>query len=94
MSLLIKNGTVVNEDSMFIADVLIKDGIIVEVAPSISSDNVAEVLDATGRMVIPGGIDPHTHMQLPFMGEVAVDDFFHGTKAALAGGTTMVSKRQ
>ncbi|WKY04315.1 hypothetical protein Q1695_005373 [Nippostrongylus brasiliensis] len=89
MSIIIKNGTVVNEDAMLQADVLIKDGIIVDVAPSISADG-AEVIDATGKMVIPGGIDPHTHMQLPFMGEVAVDDFYHGTRAALAGGTTMI----
>ncbi|KAL6739582.1 hypothetical protein Aduo_013019 [Ancylostoma duodenale] len=91
MSILIKNGTVVNEDEMFKADVLIADGKIVEVGPSLSvgAGNV-QVLDATDRLVIPGGIDPHTHLQLPFMGEVAADDFYIGTRAALAGGTTMI----
>jgi len=49
-----------------------------------------QVLDAGGQLVMPGGIDPHTHMQLPFMGTVAVDDFYSGTAAALAGGTTCI----
>lgn len=49
------------------------------------------IIDATNRLILPGGIDPHTHMQLPFMGQVAVDDFYAGTRAALAGGTTMVN---
>ncbi|CAI2311334.1 unnamed protein product [Caenorhabditis sp. 36 PRJEB53466] len=88
--LLIKNGTVVNEDGMFKADVLAKNGIIVEVAPSINALPEMEVIDATDRLVIPGGINPHTHMQMPFMGEVTKDDFLKGTEAAVAGGTTMI----
>ncbi|CAD5221844.1 unnamed protein product [Bursaphelenchus okinawaensis] len=91
MSILIKNGIVVNEDSMQRADVLIHDGVIKAVGPLIEAiDSNTEVIDATDRYVMPGGIDPHTHMQLPFMGEVAVDDFYSGTRAALAGGTTMI----
>lgn len=49
------------------------------------------VIDAANRLILPGGIDPHTHMQLPFGGAVAVDDFYQGTKAAIAGGTTTIS---
>lgn len=48
------------------------------------------VVDAAGMLVIPGGIDPHTHMEMPFMGTVSVDDFEYGTRAAVAGGTTML----
>ncbi|VDM75493.1 unnamed protein product [Strongylus vulgaris] len=91
MSILIKNGIVVNDDSMFAADVLISDGKIAGVGSSIgTSGGNMEVIDATGKYVMPGGIDPHTHLQMPFMGEVAADDFISGTQAAVAGGTTMV----
>eukprot|EP01088_Endostelium_zonatum_P016104 TRINITY_DN4219_c0_g1_i1.p1 TRINITY_DN4219_c0_g1~~TRINITY_DN4219_c0_g1_i1.p1 ORF type:complete len:510 (-),score=136.33 TRINITY_DN4219_c0_g1_i1:50-1579(-) len=90
---LIKGGTVVNSDRQFKADVLITEGIITQVSPSISlpeSTPNLTILDATNKLVIPGGIDTHTHCQLPFMGTVAVDDFNYGTRAALAGGTTML----
>lgn len=50
----------------------------------------SRVIDAAGRFILPGGIDPHTHMELPFGGTVAVDDFYQGTKAAVAGGTTTI----
>ncbi|KAI3418729.1 Dihydropyrimidinase 2 [Globodera pallida] len=94
--LLIFGGTVVNDDQMLRADVLVEDGKITAIDPGLASmlsantDGQMKTVDARGRLVMPGGIDPHTHMQLPFMGTVAVDDFYHGTKAALAGGTTMI----
>lgn len=78
-------------DSMGRADILIEDGRIAAIShEGESSDfsNVDTVLDATGRYVMPGGIDPHTHLSMPFMGMVACDDYFSGHSAALAGGTT------
>ncbi len=63
-----------------------------QVGPNLQPPAGARVIEAAGKYVIPGGIDPHTHLQLPFMGTTAVDDFYVGTRAAIAGGTTMISK--
>ena len=89
-TLLIRGGTVVNAERAFRADVLCQDGLIAGVGDNLQAPGGAQVLDAGGQYVMPGGIDPHTHMQLPFMGTVAVDDFFTGTAAGLAGGTTSI----
>ena len=87
MSTVIKNGTIVTADLTYKADVLIEGGQIIEIGQGLKGD---EVLDATGCYVMPGGIDPHTHLEMPFMGTYSADDFESGTRAALAGGTTMV----
>ncbi|WP_249691420.1 dihydropyrimidinase [Stappia sp. WLB 29] len=86
-SKVIKGGTVVTADLAYRADVKIDGGRIVEIGPDLSGD---EVLDASGCYVMPGGIDPHVHLEMPFMGTYSADDFESGTRAALAGGTTMV----
>ena len=90
MTVLIKGGTVVNADRTFNADVLCSDGKIVSIGDNMEAPAGATVVDAGGQFVMPGGIDPHTHMQLPFMGTVTTEDFYTGTAAGLAGGTTMI----
>ncbi|MDX6748947.1 dihydropyrimidinase [Geminicoccaceae bacterium 1502E] len=90
MSLLVRGGTVVNADRSFRADVLCADGVIKAVGPDLDAPAGAEVVDAGGAYVMPGGIDPHTHMEMPFMGTVACEDFESGTSSMLAGGTTML----
>jgi len=89
-SILIRGGTVVNADQAFQADVLTQDGKIIAVGPNLQAPAGAQVVDAGGQYVMPGGIDPHTHMQLPFMGTTTMDDFYTGTAAGLAGGTTSI----
>jgi dihydropyrimidinase len=89
MSLLIRGGTVVTAEHSFRADVRCVEGFISEIAPNLQPDG-AEVIDAGGALVMPGGIDPHTHMEMPFMGTVSSDDFYSGTAAGLAGGTTHI----
>src|SRR5690606_40146661 len=90
MSVLIKNGTVVTADKTYRADVYCNDGKIAAIGENLDVPATAQVIDAGGQYVMPGGIDPHTHMQLPFMGTVASDDFYSGTAAGLAGGTTSI----
>ena len=81
MSVLIQGGTIVTADQTFRGDVLCAHGKIVAVGEGLHATGNSEVIDAGGQFVMPGGIDPHTHMQLPFMGTVASDDFFTGTAA-------------
>jgi dihydropyrimidinase len=90
MQILIRGGTVVNADRQFRADVLCVDGHIAAVGENLPTPAGAQVVDAGGQYVMPGGIDPHTHMQLPFMGTTTMDDFFTGTAAGLAGGNTTI----
>ncbi|KAL4567726.1 hypothetical protein LXL04_023318 [Taraxacum kok-saghyz] len=87
--ILIKGGTVVNADHQEVADVYVEDGVIVAVRPNIKVPDGVRILDAIGRLVMPGGIDPHTHLAMEFMGTETIDNFFSGQGAALAGGTTM-----
>ncbi|NKN35739.1 dihydropyrimidinase [Agrobacterium sp. a22-2] len=86
-STVIKGGTIVTADLTYKADVKIDGGVIVEIGQNLSGN---ETLDATGCYVMPGGIDPHVHLEMPFMGTYSADDFESGTRAGLAGGTTMV----
>ena len=83
----IKGCTVTTADRTYKADVLIEGEKIKQIGQDLKGD---EVIDATGAYVIPGGIDPHTHLEMPFMGTTAAETFTTGTFAAAAGGTTML----
>src|SRR5690606_9042016 len=85
MSKAIRNGTIVTADRTWKADVLVKGDRIVAIGPDLHGDHD---LDATGCYITPGGIDPHTHLEMPFMGTYPPDNFESGTRAALSGGTT------
>lgn len=89
MRKIIKGGTIVTAGDTVAADVLIEDGIISAIG-NLGGDarQYDEVIDAKGLLVMPGGIDPHTHLEMPFGGTVSSDDFFTGHRAAAFGGTT------
>ncbi|AIM15079.1 MULTISPECIES: dihydropyrimidinase [Neobacillus] len=89
MKKIIKNGTIVTATDTFEAELLIEDGKITQIGSNLLAVG-AEIIDAKGCLVFPGGIDPHTHLDMPFGGTVTKDDFESGTIAAAFGGTTTV----
>merc|ERR1712061_242473 len=82
-------GTIVTSEEIYQGDIFCDKGIIKQIDKKIDIQ-ASEIIDAYDQLIMPGGIDPHTHMQLPFMGTVSSEDFYSGTSAALAGGTTMI----
>jgi len=88
MTLLIQNGRILTANDDFVGDVLCEGEVISQVAPHIEAPKDAEVIDATGKYVFPGFIDPHVHIHLPFMGTHAKDTYESASRAALVGGTT------
>ncbi len=89
MSTLIKNGTLITATETFKADIRVEDEIISQIGQNLQHLN-ADVIDATGKLIMPGGIDPHVHLDLPMFGTVSSDDHYTGHKAAAFGGTTTV----
>jgi dihydropyrimidinase len=88
MSLLIKNGEIVTPSEHYVADIFCENETITRIDRGITPPKGAEVIDAKGKFVFPGFIDPHVHIYLPFMGTYSKDDYISGSKAALVGGTT------
>ncbi|WP_010237003.1 dihydropyrimidinase [Clostridium arbusti] len=89
MNTLIKNGNIIAEDKQFIGDIFIEDGIISEIGININKD-ADEIIDASNKIVVPGAIDAHTHLNIHMGDIVAKDDFYTGTVAAACGGTTTI----
>jgi len=88
--LLIKNGKIFTASDSFLGDILIEGEKIVQIGTNICQDKGTEIIDATGLEIYPGGVDAHTHLDMPFMGTITVDDFESGTIAAACGGTTTI----
>jgi len=89
MDLIIKNGTIVSPTATFKADVCVDNGKIVAITADAGTD-ADKVVDASGKMVLPGAIDAHTHLAMPFGGTISSDDYYAGTRAAACGGTPTV----
>ena len=90
MGLLIRGGTIVNAGERFEADVKVEGRTITAIGSDLPRGSGDIVIDAEGKYVLPGFIDPHVHMELPFMGTVSIDDFETGTASGIAGGTTSI----
>src|SRR5512138_1652614 len=89
MTLLIKSGTLITASETFQADILVEGETIAAVGQNLVAPGNAEVVDAAGKLVMPGGVDVHTHFDLPMgRGVVSSDDHYTGHKAAAFGGTT------
>jgi dihydropyrimidinase len=89
MDLIIKNGTIITPSESYVADILVKDGKIATIGTDFPEAG-ADVVDASGKLVLPGAIDAHTHLAMPFGGTVSADSYFSGTRAAACGGVTTV----
>src|SRR5712675_137176 len=87
---IITNGRVVTASDTYASDVAIGNGKIVAIGQSLSPENASRIIDAAGKYVLPGGIDVHTHLDMPFGGTTSSDDFESGTRAAAHGGTTTI----
>src|SRR4029079_8987027 len=93
MGLLIKNGEIVTATDRYVADIYCSDGRIAMIADHLEKQRAKdEFVDAAGQYVFPGFIDPHVHMELPFMGTVSADDFETGTASGIAGGTHSIMR--
>ena len=90
MGVLIRNGEIVTASDRYIADVQCDGGKVVAIGSNLDQRAGDQVIDASGQYVFPGFIDPHVHMEFPFMGTVSADDFESGTASAIAGGTTSI----
>src|SRR6202521_4363615 len=85
---IVRNGTIVTATDTYAADIGINGGQIAAIAKTLPIENATKLIDAAGCIVIPGGIDVHTHLDMPFGGTTSADDFETGTRAAAHGGTT------
>jgi dihydropyrimidinase len=90
VDLIVKNGTVVTAADTYRADVGVRAGRVVAIGEDLAGDEGARILDAAGKYVFPGGVDSHTHLDMPFGGTVTADDWASGTRAAACGGTTSI----
>lgn len=88
--LIVKGGTVVSASDTFIADLAVVNGKVISVGKVDDSHSAKRVVDARGKVVVPGGIDAHTHFDMPFMGATTIDDFTTGSTSAIFGGTTSI----